>query len=118
MKLKRSTMIWIFIWCIFIGVFLGGSALGALYPPVNYVAQPFVCPGGHMDWSSETINVSPVETVYSRSLYCVDGTTGARTELGPFPLILYSGTFYGLLLFLIVFLVIKSGFIKYYPIKS
>lgn len=104
MSLKPSTIIWTFIWCIFMGITVGSFALGAIFPPSNYVAQPFVCPGGHMDSTSQDYTVSPVESGSVITMYCVDGSTGARTELGLFPMSLYSGTIYGLLLFFIVLL--------------
>jgi len=44
---------------------------------------------------------SPVETVTTLTWYCVDKTTGEKVALG-LPMSLYAGTFYGLLLFLVV----------------
>ena len=104
MKLKLSTVVWTFVWCIFMGITVGSIGIGAAFPPANFIAAPFVCPGGQMQSSSQVDNVSPVETVTTITLYCVDGNTGAKTELGIFPMSLYAGTIYGLLLFLVVLL--------------
>ena len=104
MNLKTSTVIWTFIWCIFMGITVGSIGIGAAYPPANYIAGPFVCPGGQMQLTTQGYQVSPVENVTTLTWYCVDGTTGAKTELGIFPMSLYAGAIYGLLLFLIVLL--------------
>ena len=105
MNLKTSTVIWTFIFCIFMGITAGSIGLGAAFPPVNYIAGPFVCPGGQMKLVTQDYQPSPIETVTTLSWYCVDGKTGATTELGIFPMCLYAGTIYGLLLFIIVLLV-------------
>ncbi len=46
MKLKTSTLIWVFIWSLFMGVTAISIGVGAAYPPLNYIAAPVVCPGG------------------------------------------------------------------------
>jgi hypothetical protein len=102
--LKPSTVIWTFIWCIFMGVTVGSIGIGAAFPSANFIAGPFVCPGGQMQSSTQGYTVSPVETVTTVTMVCVDGKTGVKTELGLFPMVLYSGVIYGLLLFLIVLL--------------
>ncbi len=104
MNLKLSTLLWTFIWCIFMGITAGSIGLGALLPAMNFVAKPFVCPAGQMQMESQVYNPYPGETVTQETWYCVDAATGAKAELGLFPMSLYSGTIYGLLFFLIVLL--------------
>jgi len=105
MNLKMSTIIWTFIWSIFMGITVGSIGIGAAFPPANLVAKPFVCPDGQMQLTTQGYQVSPVENVTTLTWYCVDGITGAKTELGIFPMSLYAGAIYGFLLFLIVLLV-------------
>lgn len=102
MKLKGSALIWTFIWCIFMGVTAISIGLGALFPSLNLIAKPFVCPGGEMQVVSQYYQVSPVESVTTLTWYCVDAKTGAKTELGIFPMSLFAGVIYGLLLFVVV----------------
>lgn len=110
MKLKTSTLIWTFVWCIFMGITVGSIGIGAIIPNANLVAKPFVCPTGQMKNSSDYYQVSPVESVTTITWYCVDPKTGTKTELGIFPMSLYAGAFYGLVFFLVVFIgmVIRS----------
>ena len=111
--LKLGTVIWTFIWCVFMGITVGSIGIGAIFPSANLIAGPFVCPGGQMQTSSQVYNVSPVETVTTLTTYCVDGATGAKTEVGLFPMSLYAGTIYGVLLFFVILagmlLVIRSA---------
>ena len=104
MKLKISTVVWTFIWCLFMGVTVGSIGIGAIFPSANLFAGPFVCPGGQMQNNSQYYQVSPVESVTTITWYCVDGKTGAKTELGIFPMSLYAGAIYGLIFFVLVFL--------------
>jgi hypothetical protein len=102
MKFKTSTLFWTFIWCIFMGITVGSIGIGAVFPAANLIAKPFVCPGGEMQNVSQYYQVSPVESVTTLTWYCID-PRGNKTELGIFPMSLYAGTIYGLLLFVAVF---------------
>jgi hypothetical protein len=104
MNLKTSTVIWTFIWCIFMGITAGSIGVGAIFPVINLVAKPFVCSSGSMQLVTQEYRPSPVETVTTLTWYCVDEQTGAKTELGIFPMSLYAGLIYGFLFFLIVLL--------------
>jgi hypothetical protein len=104
MNLKTSTVLWTFIWCIFMGITVGSIGIGAVFPSANLIAGPFVCPGGQMHHDSQYYQVSPVESVTTITWYCVDGRTGAKKELGIFPMSLYAGAIYGLLFFFVVLL--------------
>ena len=99
MSLKGSSLFWTFVWCWFMGVTAISIGFGALFPSLNLVAKPFVCPSGRMDLSKEVYNPYPGSTITTLTWYCVDEATGTKTELGVFPMSLYAGTIYGWLLF-------------------
>jgi hypothetical protein len=101
MKINTRPMIWllVFIWFIFMGVTAVSYGLGALYPPLNMIAQPFVCPNGQMSVEENTSNPMPGTTITQIYWYCVDGKSGAKTEMVDAPIHLYAGAFYGLLMF-------------------
>jgi putative oligomerization/nucleic acid binding protein len=103
MKMTTSTLIWTFIWCIFMGITAGSIGIGAIFPPANLIAKPFVCPAGKMDVVTQVYRPYPGKTITTLTWYCVDDLTGAKKELGIFPMSLYAGTIYGLLLFAVVF---------------
>ncbi len=75
---------------------------GALFPSMNRIAKPFVCPNGKMDLSKEVYNPYPGSTITTITWYCIDEASGNKAELGIFPISLYAGTFYGWLLFGVV----------------
>jgi len=104
MNIKLSTLFWTFVWSLFMGVTAICIGIGAAFPPLNYVARPFVCPNGTMSVRGDTYNVSPVETVTTLTWYCIDKSSGAKTELSMWPMSIASGLIYGLLLFLIILL--------------
>ena len=107
MKIKRSANIWMFIWCLFMGVTAISIGFGALFPSMNRIAKPFVCPGGTMDLVKQVYNPYPGTTITTITWYCTSGSTGVRTELGIFPMTLYAGIFYGLLLYFILLLALS-----------
>ena len=93
----------VFIWCLFMGVTAISIGFGAVFPSMNLIAKPFVCPRGEMQLETQEYNPSPVETVTTLTWYCVDNTTGEKVELGLFPMSLYAGLIYGFLLFLVIY---------------
>ena len=102
MKLSRNTLLLILIWCLFMGVTAISIGFGALFPSMNKIAKPFVCPRGQMELETETYRPYPGTTITTLTWYCVE--EGLRTEIGIFPMSLYAGTIYGVLLFLVVYL--------------
>lgn len=104
MTLKRSTLVWTFIWSLFMGITAIAIGFGAAFPPLNLIAGPFVCPSGQMQLTTQDYRPSPVETVTTLTWYCVDNGTGKKVELDIFPMVLYSGLIYGLLLFFAIFI--------------
>ncbi len=99
MNLKPATIITTFAWCIFMGIVAISIGFGAIFPSINRITKPFVCPNGEMELETQVYRPSPVETVTTIMWYCVDSQTGERTALGIFPMSLYAGTIYGLPLF-------------------
>jgi hypothetical protein len=102
MKLQSGSLFGLvvaFVWTIFMGVTAVGIGLGAAFPPINLVAKPFVCLNGSMRYEQTTSNPLPGTTYTQTAWYCVDDRTGEKTELGIFPMSLYSGVIYGLLLY-------------------
>ena len=109
MKIKTSTIIWLvlgFIWSWFMGITAVSMGFGSLFPDMNRIAKPFVCPGGQMVNSSELYQVSPVEEVTTLTWYCVDAQSGAKTELDPFVINFYAGSFYGLLIVVALLIIV------------
>ncbi len=102
MKLKTSNLILMFLWSWFMGITAISIGFGALFPSMNRIAKPFVCPNGKMDLSKEVYNPYPGSTITTITWYCTDEASGNKTELGIFPISLYAGTFYGWLLYGIV----------------
>jgi hypothetical protein len=105
MKIKPSTIIWlgvVFIWCIFMGVTAVSIGFGAAFPPLNLVAKPFVCPNGDMQYQESVSNPLPGTTYTQIGWYCVDKRSEQTTELEIFPMALYAGAIYGLLIFVVV----------------
>ncbi len=99
MKLKTGALITTFLWCWFMGVTAISIGFGAIFPSMNRIAKPFICPNGKMDLAKQVYNPYPGNTITTLTWYCVNETSGAKTELGIFPMSLYAGTFYGWLLF-------------------
>ena len=92
----------IFVWCLFMGVTVGSIGIGAVFPQANIIAKPFVCPNGKMSFEQTTSNPLPGTTYTQTAWVCIDNQTGAETELGLFPMSLYAGLIYGLLLYAVV----------------
>jgi hypothetical protein len=89
------------------GVTAISIGFGALFPSLNRISKPFICPRGEMELETQEYRPSPVETVTTLTWYCVDQSTGKRTELGIFPMSLYAGLIYGFLLFIVVVIVME-----------
>jgi len=90
-----------FFWSIFIGVVGVSIGLGALYPPLNYVAKPIVCPDGQMTFEKHVDQATPSQTFYSADWFCITRGPSAGSEPQSIPIspFAYAGVFYGLLCF-------------------
>lgn len=97
-----SQVIIVFIWSIFMGVTFVSIGLGSLFPGLVAIAGPVVCPHGEMALASQSYQVSPTEGGYTLTWYCIDKTTGAKTETDFFTKHLVAGSFYGLLIFAVI----------------
>ncbi len=100
-KIPTGWLVAGFVWCIFMGIMVVSIGLGSVFPGLDGIAGPFVCPGGKMAISSQQYTVSPVESGYTITWYCLNEKTGAKTELGFWPQHLVAGSFYGLLIFVV-----------------
>ncbi len=100
-----ASQIVVFFWCIFMGITVVSIGLGAAYPPLNYIAKPFVCLNGQMIYQTSTSKPLPGTTYTSIGWYCVDQRTKKTTELGVFPIVLTAGPIYGLLIEVLVLFV-------------
>lgn len=96
----------VFVFCLFMGVTVGSIGVGAIYPPANLLAKPFVCPNGTMSYQQKTYSSGPGTTVTQTTWTCVDNRSGAKTELGIFPMSLYAGLIYGFVLYGLVLIVL------------
>jgi hypothetical protein len=104
-NLRISSVITVLVWCLFMGVTAISIGVGAIFPPINYIAGPVVCPGGALSTQQQGYRVSPVESVTTITMYCNDRSTGTANEVGMLPVVLVAGPIYGLLLFLVVLVV-------------
>ena len=95
--------------CVFMGVTAISMGVGAIYPPLNQIAAPVVCPDGEMVPTKTSSMDYDGDTIMSVDWVCVDDRIKERTELSILPISLISGTVYGLVLFVPLFLL---GLIK------
>jgi hypothetical protein len=103
-KIKTSTIIWLvvgFLWSIFMGVTAISMGFGALFPSLNLIAGPLICPQGQMVLEENVSRPFPGTTYTILHWYCVNAQSGTKTELNPFTINLYAGPVYGVLLFVI-----------------
>jgi hypothetical protein len=103
---RPGTLLVLLVFCLFMGVTAIAMGLGAAIPSINHVARPLVCPNGTMEVEGQVYRPYPGKTVVSQTWYCADSQSSARTKIGMFPMVLYSGTVYGLALFGLLFLLI------------
>jgi hypothetical protein len=90
------------IFSIFLGVIAVSIGFGSIFPQLNLIARPFLCPKQEM---SHTQNVTEIgsDTYWSATWFCMDEGSGSRTELDPGTVHGYAGSFYGLLIFMAMF---------------
>ncbi len=104
MQLKLSTLIWTLLWSLFMGVTAISIGVGAIFPPLNYIAAPLVCPGGQMSVNSTVYNPYPGTTVTTEDWICTNTRTGAQTSLSIFRIAWVAGLLYGFVLFVVILL--------------
>ena len=76
--------------CWFFGITLIALAGGAVYPPINRIAKPFVCPGGDLVYNQKGYRPSPGTTITTTTWVCTD-SSGGQQEIGVLPLTIPSG---------------------------
>lgn len=86
-------LIVVLVFCLFMGVTAISMGVGAAYPPINRVAQPFVCPGGEMVSQQSVQHPLPGRTYLTASWTCVEPSGASR----PIPYVsLVAGPIHGL----------------------
>jgi hypothetical protein len=65
------------LFCGFVGI----AGLGSFFPPLNQVAKPIVCGSDVMQVEQHVYSYKPGSTSYTITVYCVDGTTGAKKDV-------------------------------------
>jgi hypothetical protein len=78
--------------------------LGAAFPPLNQIAQPFVCSNGQMRVDSQTYRPMPGTTVTTLDWQCVDKKTGEAQPVNEMSMFLFNGLIYGFVLFGVIVL--------------
>ena len=94
------------IFCVFMGITAVSLGFGALYPPLNSVARPLVCPDGEMQYQTSVINPLPDRTYIQADWTCQDAS-GNVAPINKFLIALYAGSFYGALMFAFFWVLIK-----------
>jgi len=79
--------------------FMTAVAGGAIFPPINQIASPFVCPGGNMQADQKTYSQLPGQTATTVTWYCVDGKSGARNEIPSLALLAFAMPLYAMIIF-------------------
>lgn len=92
-----------FVFSIFIGLTAGARGLGSLYPALNLVARPFVCPNGQMSYTQQVTQIGS-DTYWDGRWFCVDEKLGGQTELEPNQVFLYASPLYIILFFIMLLL--------------
>lgn len=94
------------VFFIFMGITAISMGFGALYPPLNLIAKPLVCPNGEMGYVRSVYNPLPGTTYIQAGWHCTDPASGDQTRLSNVPINLFAGVIYGVLLFLLVKLIV------------
>lgn len=92
-----------FIWCIFMGVTAISIGFGAMYPPMNGIAKPFVCPSGELTFKQNVSHPTPGRTDTTAEWFCRDPGADFPVSIDPLKMAVYAGPIYGLLLFVVGF---------------
>ncbi len=101
MKSKIGCLFWFFLFCWFIGAIVISTGLGSFFPSINLVSKPLVCPHGELESQRHVYRPYPGTTIINVTWSCMDESSGAKRELGDTLVVLVSGAFYGVLLFVL-----------------
>lgn len=107
-RLKISTLalgiIAELIFSIFLGVTAGARGLGSLYPPLNLVAKPLLCPNRPMSYT-QTISEIGSATYWSATWFCGTEQSGPKTELDANRVFLAASPLYSLVFFAVLLMI-------------
>ncbi|WCL47600.1 hypothetical protein [Leptospira sp. GIMC2001] len=92
--------------CIFMGMTAVSLGFGAIYPPLNSVAKPLVCPNGEMTYNRSFSNPLPGKT-YIQAIWLCEDPQGSIQPISNFLIALYAGIFYGFLIYIFFWMIIK-----------
>lgn len=90
-----------FIFSIFLGVTAVSMGFGSRFPGLNLIAAPFLCAGGEMSYTQHVTEIGTA-TYWTVDWFCVEEGSSAKTELEPNKVHGFAGTFYGLLVFILL----------------
>lgn len=96
---KPKNVILLLVWCLFMGVTAISIGFGAAFPPLNQIAQPFICSNGDMQVLTSTSHPQPGVTYTVIKWQCVDNRTGEAQPVNEMSMFLISGLIYGFVLF-------------------
>jgi hypothetical protein len=110
MDLKKiiKLIIWTLIPCLFFGWTLIAVAGGSIYPPINYIAKPFVCPNGDLKFEQQGYRPSPGTTITTTTWVCTDSRSGTEKVIDVFALTLPAGIIDGLIAFVPVMAIVLA----------
>jgi hypothetical protein len=90
-----------FIFSIFLGITAGSMGFGSRFPGLNLIAAPLLCPGGEISYTQHVTEIGTA-TYWTADWFCLEEGSGAKTELDADKVHGVAGTFYGLLIFLLL----------------
>jgi hypothetical protein len=94
--------------CLFFGWTLIAIAAGSIYPPINRIAKPFVCPRGTLDFEQTGYRPSPGTTVTTTTWVCTDARSGTEKVIGVMALTIPAGLIDGLIAFVAVMAIVAA----------
>ncbi len=99
---KPSGVILLLVWCLFMGVTAISIGVGAIFPALNGIAQPFICSNGHMQVLTSTSHPQPGVTYTAEKYQCADNRTGEARDVNQWSMFLINGLIYGTILFAVI----------------
>ena len=108
MKIDKSTLIFLVIGSLFVGIILCAIFAGAVFPGINqFVAGPLVCRGTFLI-HQDTYSYRPGETDTMTTDYCIDVATGVQRDVS-FQTLVVAGLVDSVVIFIILLLFILVG---------
>ena len=108
-KVKTSSLItWLtvgFIFSILMGVIAGARGFGSIYPQLNLIVRPFVCPNGQMTYTQDVLEIGSA-TYWAATWFCTDEQSGTKQELDHNTIFLSAGLIYGIVFFIVLLVIV------------